>query len=295
MVSISDGEIILIDQFFQKFNASVVKVFSQNLDKDVFKKFELILDSSADVHEINSLKLNNIMYELDYVRGDNASSLAVLIPEELIASIGDVIMGGSGEGAYKGSLSELDINAFSELLPKVFKDIENIYRKNYEQNLAFDADPLFLTKANAQEYNEKFNSSEYDFVINYTLIVNSKTEYKIHLLLKTPAVKQLFSQVILTLDTGSTKGRIIDAISLEHLSDININITAELGRSRVPIKYALELTQNSMIELDTLNGEDISVFANGVEVAKAQIVVVEDNFGLRITKIVAPDERMKYI
>lgn len=294
MVNISDGEIVLINQFFEKFNAAVVKVLSQNLDRDIFKSFELTLNSSSDVPDVHSLKNNNAFYELDYVRGDNVSNLAVLIPEELISSITDVVMGGSGEGSYTGSLSELDINVFSELLPKIFKEIEHVYRKTSDENLAFDADPLFLTKANVDEYNDKFASGGYGFVVNYTLKVNSQKDYNIHLLLVQNAVKQLFTQVVAE-DADSSRSKRVDSIGMSHLKDININISAELGRSSVPIKYALELTQNSMVELDTLNGEDISVFANGIEVAKAQIVVVEDNFGLRITKIVNPEERMKYI
>lgn len=295
MANINDNELEYLNKFLEKFNPAVGRVLSQNLDKEIFKKYEFITNSIESIRDVNSLKENNALYELDYVRGEDAGTFVVLIPEELIASITDVVMGGSGEGAYKDSLSEIEVNAFSELLPKIFKEIEKIYVKFYEQNLAFDADPLFLTKSNAQDYSDKFKNMGYDYVVNYTLKINKEKDYKLHLLLKTNDLKQVLQQLKGVLDGGLDKKAVVESITLEHLTEIKIDIAAELGRAKVPIKYALELVPGSMVELDTLNGEDIRVFANGIEVAKAQIVVIEDTFGLRITKIVAPEERMKYI
>lgn len=295
MANLNNNETESLNQFLEKFNRAVIKVFSHNLDKDVFKKFEFNLSSLVPIASINQLKQNNVIYELDYVRGEYAGTIAVLIPEELIAQITDVIMGGSGENAYKDSLSELEVNAFMELLPKVFKEVEGIYRKSYEQNLGFDAEPLLLTKSNEEEYENKFSGMIYDLSADFSLKINSKTEYKISLLLKIADIKSLLSYIDFISESGSLKGSSIDAVTLKHLSDIKINITAELGRAKVPIKYALELTQGSMVELDSQNDEEISVFANGIEVAKAQIVVIDDSFGLRITKIVLPEERIKYI
>ena len=85
------------------------------------------------------------------------------------------------------------------------------------------------------------------------------------------------------------------SLDVTRLADVKINITAELGRTRVPIKYALELVRGSLVELDVLNGSDIKVFANDIEFAYAQVVAVEDNFGLKITKIIAPEERLDSI
>lgn len=79
--------------------------------------------------------------------------------------------------------------------------------------------------------------------------------------------------------------------NIERLADVDINIIAELGKAQVPMKYALELSEGSIIELDTLNDSDIKVYANGVEFALAQVVALEDNFGLKITKIISPEER----
>lgn len=77
------------------------------------------------------------------------------------------------------------------------------------------------------------------------------------------------------------------------LLDIKLKLTVELGRSELPIKRVLELTRGSIIELDKIAGEPVELFANGKLIARGEVVVIEDNFGLRITNIISPDDRIK--
>lgn len=81
--------------------------------------------------------------------------------------------------------------------------------------------------------------------------------------------------------------------NLQLLMDIQLNLHVELGRSRLSIKEVLELTRGSVIELDRLAGEPVDLYANGKLIAKGEVVVIEDNFGLRVTTIIAPSERVK--
>ena len=83
--------------------------------------------------------------------------------------------------------------------------------------------------------------------------------------------------------------------NLEMLLDIKLELTVELGRCELPIKKILELTRGSIIELDKIAGEPVSLFANGKHVANGEVVVIEDNFGLRITSIIDPENRLKGI
>jgi flagellar motor switch protein FliN/FliY len=75
--------------------------------------------------------------------------------------------------------------------------------------------------------------------------------------------------------------------------DVTLNLTVELGRAEIPIREVLELTRGSVIELDRLAGEPVDLLANGKLIAKGEVVVIEDNFGLRITSIVSPAERLR--
>lgn len=81
--------------------------------------------------------------------------------------------------------------------------------------------------------------------------------------------------------------------NLDLLMDIKLKLTVELGRTDLPIKKVLELTKGSVIELNKIAGEPVDLYANGKQIAKGEVVVIEDNFGLRITSIVSPDNRLK--
>ena len=81
--------------------------------------------------------------------------------------------------------------------------------------------------------------------------------------------------------------------NLDLLLDIKLQLAVELGRCELPIKKVLELTRGSIIELDKVAGEPVELYANGKLVAQGEVVVIEDNFGLRITSITEPEERIK--
>ena len=75
--------------------------------------------------------------------------------------------------------------------------------------------------------------------------------------------------------------------------DIPVQLTVELGRTRIPIKHILQLAQGSVVELETMAGEPMDVLVNGYLIAQGEVVVVNDKFGIRLTDIVTPSERMR--
>ena len=83
--------------------------------------------------------------------------------------------------------------------------------------------------------------------------------------------------------------------NLDILMDIKLQLTVELGRTELPIRKVLELTRGSIIELEKVAGEPVELYANGKLVAHGEVVVIEDNFGLRITSITDPEDRLKGI
>ena len=83
--------------------------------------------------------------------------------------------------------------------------------------------------------------------------------------------------------------------NLNLVMDVNLGLTVELGRTKLPIKNILELTRGSIIELDKVAGEPVELYVNGKLIAKGEVVVIEDNFGLRITSIISPEQRIKQI
>ncbi|RZS78695.1 flagellar motor switch protein FliN [Pigmentiphaga kullae] len=80
---------------------------------------------------------------------------------------------------------------------------------------------------------------------------------------------------------------------IEIIMDIPVTLTVELGRTRIPIKQILQLAQGSVVELDGLAGEPMDVMVNGCLIAQGEVVVVNDKFGIRLTDIVTPSERLR--
>lgn len=80
---------------------------------------------------------------------------------------------------------------------------------------------------------------------------------------------------------------------LDLILDIPVQLTVELGRTKIAIKNLLQLAQGSVVELDGLAGEPMDVLVNGCLIAQGEVVVVNNKFGIRITDIVTPSERIR--
>ena len=75
--------------------------------------------------------------------------------------------------------------------------------------------------------------------------------------------------------------------------DVQMSLTVELGRTKMYIKDILGLGEGSIIELDKLAGEPVDLLVNGKLIAKGEVVVIDENFGVRVTDIVSPTDRIK--
>lgn len=82
-------------------------------------------------------------------------------------------------------------------------------------------------------------------------------------------------------------------INLDVILDVPVTISIEVGRKRLNIRNLLQLTQGSLIELDRLQGEPMDVMVNGTLVAHGEVVVVNDKFGVRLTDVLSPSERVR--
>ncbi len=81
--------------------------------------------------------------------------------------------------------------------------------------------------------------------------------------------------------------------NLDMILDIPVNLTVELGRTKIAIRSLLQLAQGSVVELDGLAGEPMDVLVNGCLIAQGEVVVVNDKFGIRLTDIITPSERLR--
>ena len=80
---------------------------------------------------------------------------------------------------------------------------------------------------------------------------------------------------------------------IDFILDIPVQLTVELGRTKIAIKNLLQLAQGSVVELDGMAGEPMDVLVNGCLIAQGEVVVVNDKFGIRLTDIITPSERIR--
>jgi flagellar motor switch protein FliN/FliY len=93
---------------------------------------------------------------------------------------------------------------------------------------------------------------------------------------------------------GTTEEKTVAPVgssAISMLMDVNLLFTVELGRTQMPIKHVLELQKGSVVELDRIAGEPVDVYVNEHLMARGEVVVVDDKFGIRITELIAPETK----
>jgi flagellar motor switch protein FliN len=85
----------------------------------------------------------------------------------------------------------------------------------------------------------------------------------------------------------------LDGPNLDVILDIPVSISMEVGNTEITIRNLLQLNQGSVIELDRLAGEPLDVLVNGTLIAHGEVVVVNEKFGIRLTDVISPSERIK--
>jgi len=82
-------------------------------------------------------------------------------------------------------------------------------------------------------------------------------------------------------------------INLEVLMDVPVTLSMEIGRTSLNIRSLLQLNQGSIVELDRLAGEPLDVLVNGTLIARGEVVVINEKFGIRLTDVISPAERLR--
>ncbi|MEA3406342.1 MAG: flagellar motor switch protein FliN [Pseudomonadota bacterium] len=92
---------------------------------------------------------------------------------------------------------------------------------------------------------------------------------------------------------ASSRGDSADKVDLDVLLDIPVTLQLEIGRTKVSIRNLLSYTQGSVVEMDRLAGEPLDLLVNGTLIAHGEVVVINDKFGVRLTDVISPQERIK--
>ncbi len=146
------------------------------------------------------------------------------------------------------------------------------------------------------ENNEGLSQSEIDDIEND--ITNNTQENKISkaeedLAAEWGAALEESKSADLFNDFNSKQSFAEDVQDLEMLMDIPISLSVELGKTHIPIKNLMQLINGSVVELDSLAGEPLDIMVNGYLIAQGEVVVVNDKFGIRLTDVITPNERIR--
>jgi flagellar motor switch protein FliN/FliY len=82
-------------------------------------------------------------------------------------------------------------------------------------------------------------------------------------------------------------------VNIDVILDVPVTLSMEVGRTRIPIRNLLQLNQGSVVELERAAGESLDVYVNGTLIAHGEVVVVNDKFGIRLTDVISPAERIR--
>ena len=102
-----------------------------------------------------------------------------------------------------------------------------------------------------------------------------------------PAAPAAFDS--LTAEPGAVAGD----LNLDVILDVPVQLSLDVGRTRIPIRNLLQLTAGSVVELERAAGEPMDVYVNGTLIAQGEVVVVNEKFGIRLTDVISPSERIK--
>ncbi len=261
---------------------------------------------------------------------DIMGNIAILMKAKDAGIISNLIMGGEGES--QDSLSELDLTAMQETMSQMLSSyasgLSSVLGKKVFLNIQdIKLQPIapstptfpFLDKANfilnkfvlkidtlveSEMYQLLPSKVAQDIIENYKKEEKKSAEMLFDLKdlegidIGTPSPKTQEEEAkIKTAVFSELQPRALPAevANIELIMDVPLNITVELGRAKMSIQEVLELSPGSVVELDKLDGEPVDVLANGRLVAKGEVVVIGETFGVRVIEILSPQERMKKV
>ncbi len=107
-----------------------------------------------------------------------------------------------------------------------------------------------------------------------------------------PATQEVERASFEPLEEGANSNAPTD-VNLNVVLNVNVDLSLEVGRAHISVRDLLQLNQGSVVELDRLAGEPLDVLINGMLIARGEVVVVNDKYGIRLTDVVSPTERIK--
>lgn len=306
MLSEDDREIVI--ELFKKPFEAVAKSISKILGKE-----SSIGEITADIANAGLLKetLGEDYYLADAVYKSGLSTFA--FENTAVKKMATILL----ETIYEeGELTETEINSFKEIFSQMISGLGKSLSSEVDATVELSEtdEPSKITELNENvlqfsvglTVNEDINTTFY-YYISYsvlnTLLKVAKSKLKDdsdteeHHKESEHKHEEELEESTATVSPIQFEELTDDLIADEKenmnlLMDLQLQVSVELGKVKKPIKDILQFTQGTIVELDRLAGDNVDVLVSGKIIAKGEVVVVDQNFGVRITKIVLPEKRV---
>ncbi len=276
------------------------------------------------INEVKSkFKGLHVVTAIDYVKGLEGTNAFILEPH-VVAVIADIMMGGTGQN-IGDDLDDIKLSAIGEAMNQMMGSASTSLSEVIKETV--EIAPPKIEKINFDDDNVQFPpvyEGQNVVVVNFKMKVNDLVEGSLIQLLA-PSFAKKFASFLINSIESKTKEKVPEKIDnhveqktkreekvkkvefqelkeenniqiseqkIEMLLDIPLEISVELGRAKMSLKQVLELGNSSLIELDKLTGEPVDILVNGKKIARGEVVVVGENFGVKITQVLSKKERL---
>ena len=315
-----------VDMISDEEKTAIVELFNEPL-KAVAKAMEKVLakpcalgEVSADIAKASLIKdtLGEGYKLLDAKYKSGLSAFAFDV--DTIKKIANILLETMPEGE---EVTETELKAFGEVFSQATSALANSLAKVTDANIAIEEslgdsemeslDENVVQLAIALSINEEVDTTIY-YYITYAVyntlfkVLKSKlppeeTKNSENKSINDSRIEETSEESVVDEESSAT----IQPICFEELTedlvanqkenmnllmDLQLQVSVELGKVKKPIKDILQFTQGTIVELDRLAGDNVDVLVSGKIIAKGEVVVVDQNFGVRITKIVLPEKRV---
>lgn len=264
---------------------------------------------------LQSIDEDMVSAEVEFADGVKGG-LLFLFPQSLGARIADMMMGGSGE-PESFELDEVRISAITETMNQMMGAATTSLSEKTKKKVSIANLKVSLLKKGTEPM-MIFNPAQILVCVTYGIDLENGKSSTMMLLAPILFFKDIYNtihpqaseqakpkkeeskvkvQPVQFQEFSKKEEAIVAPPSefsgkLELLLDVPLKVVVELGRAKMTLKQILELNIGSLIELDKLTGEPVDILVNGRLVARGEVVVVDENFGVRITEIVSPKQRV---
>jgi len=292
---------VLFNETIDEKLREVEDIFRQSLEgvlsRALNKPCQVTLEEAQvfNFRTVKGLFPEQVVYVSALLEGP-AGELKFLMEPSTAAFIGDLMMTGDGSAAFS---AEEHLDAVRELVSQILGDYTTALSSYLEQRIVLSEVRAALLDLSPSDFAENnWVSSSYKIALEgERLLLKIMSHSMIHSLVagsESPSPqeikekKKIAAAPDLELQNANPVTR-----DMALLLDIELPVAIELGRTSLLIREILKLGPGSILELDKLSGEPVDIYINDKRFAQGEVVVIDENFGVRITELLRPDERLK--